>query len=97
MNCLDQLSWEPSWSSPPGDTLREVLADRGLSQSELARRVDRPFRIINEIINAKAAITPDIAIQLEQVLGVSADLWANLERHYQLALARHREVTRDLA
>ncbi|PZR78793.1 MAG: addiction module antidote protein, HigA family, partial [Candidatus Aeolococcus gillhamiae] len=74
----DQTSWQPDWAVPPGEILAEALVDRGMSQSELARRMDRPVKTINEIINAKAAITPDTAIQLERALGISARLWNGL-------------------
>jgi addiction module HigA family antidote len=64
-----------------------------MSQSELARRTGRPFKTINEIVNAKAALTPDTAIQLERTLGISASFWNNLETDYRehLAFARAQE------
>lgn len=86
----DQTSWQPDWAVPPGEILAEALVDRGMSQSELARRMDRPVKTINEIINAKAAITPDTAIQLERALGISARLWNGLETQYREQLAQHR-------
>lgn len=62
-----------------------------MTQRELAARMDRPPQAINEIINAKKAITPETAIGLENVLGVSATFWLNLEASYQLTVARNRE------
>jgi addiction module HigA family antidote len=76
---------------PPGDTVDERLRLRNMSQSELARRMDRPIKTINEIIKGKAAITPDTAIQLERVLGLSATFWNNLERNYREDVARIEE------
>jgi HTH-type transcriptional regulator / antitoxin HigA len=76
---------------PPGDTMDERLRLRNMSQSELARRMDRPIKTINEIIKGKAAITPDTAIQLERVLGLSASFWNNLERNYREDVARIEE------
>ncbi len=73
---------------PPGEYLEEVLDDLELSQAELARRMGRPTQAINEIIKGEKAITPDTAIQLEQVLGVPAELWNNLESEYRLVLAK---------
>ena len=80
--------WRPEWSVPPGDVLREALEERSMTQSELARRMDRPLKTLNEIVNAKAAITPETALQLELALGISADFWNALETQYRAAIAR---------
>lgn len=66
-----------------------------MTQSELARRLGRPLKTVNEIINAKAAITPETAIQLELALGISARFWTSLEMQYRDALAR-QESRREL-
>ena len=54
----ESSAWQPDWAVPPGEILHEMLCERGMSQSELARRMGRPAKTINEIINAKAALTP---------------------------------------
>jgi HTH-type transcriptional regulator/antitoxin HigA len=76
------------WTIAPGELLAELLDERRLSQSELARRMGRPTKTINEIVNGKAAITPQTAIQLERVLGTSARFWVNAESAYRHDLAR---------
>ncbi|NDJ25228.1 HigA family addiction module antidote protein [Nostoc sp. B(2019)] len=89
-----QNQYTPDYVSPPGETLQEILEERGMSQAELAERTGRPKKTINEIINAKAAITPETALQLERVLGISASFWNNRERQYREALARLEEEER---
>lgn len=83
-----QASWRPSWAVPPGEVLLEALEERGMSQAELARRMNRPVKTINEIVRGKAAITPETALQLELVLGIAASFWNKLEAHYREQLAR---------
>jgi addiction module HigA family antidote len=83
-----QSGWQPDWTEAPGDILLEALQDRGMTQSELAQRLARPLKTVNEIIKGKAAITPETAIQLERVLGISARFWTGLETQYRGALAR---------
>lgn len=80
------------WTVAPGEILAELLEERGLSQSELARRMGRPTKTINEIVNGKAAITPQTAIQLERVTGTSAAFWLNIESMHRHDLARVAEV-----
>jgi HTH-type transcriptional regulator/antitoxin HigA len=87
---ISSPAWKRDWAVMPGELLLEALEDRGMSQSDLARRMGRPIKTINEIVNGKASITPDTAIQLELTLGITADFWINLEAAYRAQLARTR-------
>ena len=84
--------WQPDWAIAPGEVLAEELENRGLSQSDLARRMDRPIKTINEIVHGKAAITPETALQLELALGISSAMWLGLETAYRGQLARSRAL-----
>lgn len=84
-------NFEPDWLSPPGDTVAEILDERGLSQRELARRTGFSTKFINQLIAGKAALTEETALKLERVLGSSARFWLNLESRYREALARQQE------
>lgn len=88
---MTEQSYISDLAIPPGEYLEEVLDDFELSQAELARRMGRPPQAINEIIKGEKAITPDTAIQLEQVIGVSAEIWNKLESEYRLILAKEQE------
>jgi addiction module HigA family antidote len=83
--------YEPEEVSPPGETLQDILDERGMTQAELATRMGRPKKTINEIIQGKAAITPETALQLERVLDVPADFWENREKNFRAYLARRQE------
>jgi HTH-type transcriptional regulator/antitoxin HigA len=73
---------------PPGEYLAEVLDELGMSQADLARRMGRPAQAINEIIKGTKALTPETALQLEQVVGVPAHIWLGLEAEYRLVSAQ---------
>ena len=79
---------------PPGETLADEIAARGMSQTELAARLGRPVQVVNEIIRAKKAITDDTALGLEKVLGIPATFWVNLEQNYRMTQAKLRERVR---
>jgi len=83
--------YTPDVVTHPGETLLELLENRGMSQAELAERMGRPRKTISELINGKIELTPQTAIQLERVLGIPASFWSNLERHYREYLARKAE------
>ena len=73
---------------PPGELLAEELAERGMTQKQLAEQMGRPVQVINEIVRAKKSITARTALELEEALGTPAHVWLNLESTYQLTLAR---------
>ncbi len=87
-------TYRPDVAIPPGETLQETIDALGITQADLARRMGRPLKTINEIINGKAMITSETALQLDLVLGVPAVFWINLERNYQLTKARLAEDER---
>ncbi len=91
INTTIRNEYNPDFVSPPGDSLAEMLESRGMSQAELATRMGRPKKTINEIIHGKAAITPETAIQLEKVLQVPARFWNNREKLYRESIAQQRE------
>ena len=72
--------------SPPGDTIQETIDTLGMSQNELAERMGRPVKTVNEIIKGKEALTPATAVQLERVLHIPAAFWLERERQYMQAL-----------
>lgn len=94
MSSVLKNQYTPDYVSPPGETLLEILEEQGMSQAELAERTGRPKKTISEIVNGKAAITPDTALQLERVLGVPSHFWNQREQNYQDFLARQREQER---
>lgn len=86
----ERTAFRPDVAVPPGETLLETIDALGMTQAELARRAGRPLKTINEIVQGKAAITPDTAVHLEQALGIPAGFWNALERNYQERKARLR-------
>ena len=59
-----------------------------MSQAQLADRMGRPKKTVNEIVKGLAAITPETAIQFERVLGIPATFWNSRQRLYDEACAR---------
>ncbi|MBC7860169.1 MAG: HigA family addiction module antidote protein [Burkholderiaceae bacterium] len=75
----------PAEVFPPGEFLREELEAREWSQRELADILNRPPRLISELIAGKRGITPETARGLADAFGTSAEYWMNLESLYQLS------------
>jgi len=75
-------------ATPPGETIREQLADRGMSQKEFAARMDLSEKHVSRLINGEVQLTPEVAVRLETVLGVPARFWNNLEAIYREKLVK---------
>ena len=81
----------PAEVFPPGEVIREELEERGWSQVELADIMQRPPRVVSEILAGKRAITPETAKGLGAAFGTGATFWINLEGSYQLSKTVHND------
>lgn len=76
------------FSPRPGRILQRELDARSISQAQLAARTGLSTKHINLVIKGTAAISPDVAVTLEEVLGTPAETWLRLETAYQTHEAR---------
>jgi addiction module HigA family antidote len=72
----------------PGEHLAEELKELGISAAELSRQIDVPVNRITAIINGQRGVTADTALRLGHWFGTSAEFWLNLQKLYELRLAR---------
>ena len=73
----------------PGEVIMEdFIEEFGITQNKLATAIGVPPRRINEIVHGKRGITADTAVRLAKYFGTSAELWMNLQSHYELRLER---------
>ncbi|MGI5905458.1 MAG: HigA family addiction module antitoxin [Candidatus Pararuminococcus gallinarum] len=82
----------------PGETLREILDDRGMSQKELSQRTGVRESYISNIINGKKNISATFAKKMEYALGIESSFWINLQANYEkevLDLKEQNEITDD--
>jgi HTH-type transcriptional regulator/antitoxin HigA len=83
---------------PPGEYIRAELEERGWGQAELAKVVGRPLPTINEIIQGKRAILPEMAVALGAAFGTGALIWLQRESAYRLSLVEQSDPeTRERA
>jgi HTH-type transcriptional regulator/antitoxin HigA len=78
----------PAEAFPPGEYLREELAERGWAEGEFAEIIGRPVQAVSEIVNGKKDITPETAVAIGAALGTSAEFWLNLQAAYRLHQVR---------
>lgn len=84
-------AYKPDFAVHPGEYLEEVLESRSIAKSDFAARCGLSAKTISQIINQQANFSPEVAIQFERVLGISAEIWTRMLAAYQLYESRARE------
>ena len=77
--------------------LEEFVKPLKLTQVELAQRLGVSYPRLNEIIKGRRSVTPDSALRLAQVLGMSAGFWLGLQQDWDLWHALHSPAGQEIA
>lgn len=73
----------------PGEILlKDFLGPMGISANQLARDIDVPPSRITDIVKNGRPVTMDTAVRLGLYFGMSTEFWVNLQRSYDLRLAK---------
>jgi HTH-type transcriptional regulator / antitoxin HigA len=80
--------YRPDIVFPPGETIVEMLDDRGWSKSDFADRLQKTNKFVSDLLAGRAPISPETAFDLERIFGVDAAFWVNLEQNYRIHLQR---------
>ena len=80
----------PLYPIHPGEIVADELVELHKSPTELARELHVPANRISQLVAGKRAMTADTALRLERWLGVSAAFWMNLQKRYELDIAREK-------
>ena len=76
----------------PGRIVRhDCLEPLGLSVTEGAKVLGVSRQALNNVVNGKAAISPEMAIRLAKAFGSTAETWLRMQLAYDLAAARKDE------
>jgi addiction module HigA family antidote len=77
--------------------LEEFLKPLEISQSAFAVRLGVSFPRLNEVVRRKRSVTPDTALRLARVLGMSADFWLGLQSDWDLWHAMRNKSAEEIA
>ena len=75
----------------PGETIADVLENRGITQTELSSRIGVFPVYVSNVIAGKKAISVNFAMGLEYALGVPKSFWLNLKANYEAELLEINE------
>jgi antitoxin HigA-1 len=73
----------------PGETVRyDCLESLGLTVTEGAKVLGVTRQALNNLVNGKRGISPEMAIRLSEAFGSSAETWLRMQLDYDLVRAR---------
>ena len=82
---------EPHYLTHPGEVIKDELEYRGISQRRLAAEIGVPASHLNEVLNAKHPLSAELALLIEQALGLDAAPLLSLQMRYNLLSAKRNK------
>lgn len=77
----------------PGRIVRQdCIEPLGLTITEAAKVLGVTRQALNNVVNGKAGISPEMAIRFSKAFGGSAEMWIRLQGNYDLAQVRPEDI-----
>ena len=73
----------------PGEYILQEMKNRGWGQADLANIIGRQVSAVNDLIQGKRAISPEIAVALSKAFNNPKDLWIHREAAYRISLVEN--------
>ncbi len=80
----------------PGEFLKEILDELGISQAEFARAIGLSAMRISHVVKGKRPVTAEMALLFGKAFGQTPQYWINLQAAYDLKMAE-KVVSRRLS
>ena len=78
----------------PGRVVRhDCLEPLGLTVTAGAKVLGVTRQALNNVVNGRAGISPEMAIRLSKAFGSTAETWLRMQLAYDLAAARKNEAS----
>jgi addiction module HigA family antidote len=74
----------------PGRLIKNELDEMGIGVADAAEALGVTRQQLYNVINGKSAVTPEMAVRLEQGIGSTADTWLRMQTAFDLAQVRLR-------
>lgn len=85
---LEEAGGERLPPSHPGEHLADWMEEEGISAKALGRALNVPHNRVFDIVKGRRSVTAETAMRLGRHLGTSAEFWLNLQKRYDLEIAR---------
>jgi|WetSurMetagenome_2_1015567.scaffolds.fasta_scaffold49911_10 HTH-type transcriptional regulator / antitoxin HigA len=69
--------------SPPGDTIKDIMEERGISRTQLMKLLDIRGEQLSQLLSGVYLIDNDMSFRLAVTLGSTPRFWEERERQYR--------------
>lgn len=85
---MNNPMFQPTWISPPGETILDILSDREISPECLARNIGYDLNGVTALFNGSQEISEHLAYRLADAIGPDAEFWLTREKQYREDVSR---------
>lgn len=78
----------------PGYAVKDIIDEYEMTQNEFAQRMNTTPKTLSLLINGLCSISLDLAEKLACVTGVSTEAWLNMQRNFDIELAKQEREER---
>lgn len=79
---MNKIEYQELIAFHPGYYLKEYITMQGISQEELAKRLQATPKYISDLVNGKINLTDEMILKLSFTFGTSTKMWLNLNQIY---------------
>jgi HTH-type transcriptional regulator/antitoxin HigA len=84
-------AFRPNWASAPGDTIADLLRERGLAGIDFAKLIGLTQEAAADLLEGRTSITLEVARRLERAFGASVEFWMSRDFQYHQDTSRLQE------
>ena len=71
----------------PGEFIKEILGEIGLTQADFARSIGVSAMRISHVVNGRRPVTAELALLIGKAFGQTPQYWLNLQADYDIKIA----------
>lgn len=95
---MSKIEYKDLIAFHPGYYVKEYIEEQGITQEELAKRLQTTPKYISDLVNGKINLTDEMILKLSIVFGTSTTMWLNLNQNYikkKLEIERQRQLDQE--
>lgn len=79
---MNKLIYKELIAFHPGYYIKDMIEAEGMSQDELAKRLQTSSKNVSDLLKGKINLTDEMALRLSIVFGTSVSMWLNLNKGF---------------
>lgn len=79
---MNKLIYKELIAFHPGYYIKDMIEAEGMSQDELAKRLQTSSKNVSDLLNGRINLTDEMALRLSIVFGTSVSMWLNLNQGF---------------